>query len=88
MRGFSLRTLMLAMMGCSVLLALFTTSGWNANLAHLLLVLSFAVPAGSLAYDRWHSRRSVVIGTCVGATVGTLLISAAVLIIDFWPFMV
>lgn len=88
MRGFSVRTLMLAMMGCSVLFALFTSSGWNADLAHLLLVLSCAVPTGSLAYDRWHSRQSILIGTCVGATVGTVLISAAVLIIDFWAFMV
>ncbi len=88
MHGFSLRTLMLAMMGCSFLLGLFTTSGWNANAAHLLLVLAFAIPAGSFAFDVWHTRRSVVIGTCVGAILGTLLISAAVLIVDFWPFMV
>ncbi len=88
MRGFSLRTLMLTMMGCSFLFALFTTSGWHPDVAHLLLVLAFAIPAGSFAFDRWHTRRSVVIGTCVGAVAGTLLISAAVLIVDFWPFMV
>ncbi|MDA1051724.1 MAG: hypothetical protein O3C40_14740 [Planctomycetota bacterium] len=83
MRRFSLRTLLLAMMGISVLCALFTTGGRNADVAHLLLVLSFAVPAGSLAFDRWHTDRSVVIGTCIGAVVGTIFISALVLIVDF-----
>ncbi|MEO8497289.1 MAG: hypothetical protein ABI614_19640 [Planctomycetota bacterium] len=84
MRGFSLRTLLLVMMGISVLCALFTTNGWNADAAHLLLVLAFAVPAGSLAYDRWHTRRSVVIGICVGAVAGTVFVSALVLIVDLW----
>lgn len=84
MRGFSLRTLLLAMMGLSVLCALFTTSGWNADAAHLLLVLAFAVPAGSLGFDRWHTRRSVVVGACAGAIAGTIFISTLVLIIDFW----
>ena len=84
MRKFSLRTLLVAMMGVSVLCALFTTRGWQPDGAHLLLVLAFAVPAGSLAFDRWGTHRSVVIGTCVGAIVGTILISAAVLIVDFW----
>ena len=84
MRGFSLRTLLLAMMGVSVLCALFTTRVWQAVGAHLLLVLAFAVPSGSFAFDRWGTRRSVVIGTCVGAIVGTILISVLVLIVDFW----
>ena len=83
MRGFSLRTLLLTTTGLSVLCALFTTNNWNADAAHLLLVLAFAVPAGSLAFDRWRTHRSVVIGTCVGAVAGTIFISMFVLIVDF-----
>jgi hypothetical protein len=83
MQRFSLRTLLLAMMGISVLCALFTTDGWNADVAHLLLVLAFAAPAGSLAFDCWHTHRSVVIGTCVGAIAETIFLSALVLVVDF-----
>lgn len=82
MRGFSLRTLLLAMLGFSVLCGLFTSNVWHPGVAHLLLVLSFAVPAGSLAFDRRHTHRSIIIGTCVGAVVGTIFISAFVLIVD------
>ena len=84
MQRFSLRTLLLAMMGISVLCTLFTTDTWNADVAHLLLVLAFAVPAGSLACDRSHTHPSVAIGTCVGAIAGTIFISALVLIVDVW----
>ncbi|MCA9120115.1 MAG: hypothetical protein H6822_23675 [Planctomycetaceae bacterium] len=87
MRTFSLRTLLLATMGCSTLCALFTTRAWSADAAHLLLVLSFAVPPASLAFDIGGTRRSVVLGMCVGAIVGTLLISAVVLVVDFWRAM-
>ncbi len=93
MRGFSLRTLMLAIMGFSVLCGLFTTSGWHPTVAriptvgHLLLVLAFAVPAGSLAFDRWHTNRSIVIGTCVGAIAGTVFVSAVALIVDLLLIM-
>ena len=87
MRGFSLRTLLLTMMSFSVLCALFTTSGRSADVAHLLLVLAFGVPAGSLAFDRWRTHRSAVVGTCVGAVVGTLFISALVLLFDFLRIM-
>ncbi|MBC8353931.1 MAG: hypothetical protein H8E66_18195 [Planctomycetes bacterium] len=82
MRVFSLRTMLLAMMGVSVLCALFTTGTWSADVAHLLLVLAFAIPAGSLAFDRYHTQRSIVIGTCVGAITGTVAISALVLVVD------
>ena len=82
MKSFSLRTLMLTVLGVSLLCALFTTRGWNAGLAHLLLVLAFAAPAGSWAFDRRGTHRSAVVGTCLGAVLGTACISGLVLALD------
>ena len=87
MKAFSLRTLLLGMMGVSLLCALFTTGGWDANAAHLLLVLAFAIPAGSLAYDRRPTHHSAVVGTCVGAVAGAGMISVIVLALDFWQVL-
>ena len=87
MSGFSLRTMMLAVMGCAMLVAVFTTRVWSVDVAHLLLVLAFAIPGGSLAYDYRRTSRSIVIGTCLAATVGTCLLAVLVLIVDSWNFM-
>ena len=51
---------------------------------HTILVLSFAIPSGSWAFDRTRTSRGAAIGTCVGATLGTLLISSMILGADYW----
>ncbi len=87
MNGFSLRTMMLVVMSAAILCALFTTGGWNANTAHLLLVLAFAIPGGSLAFDRRPTHRSAIIGTCISAVIGTCVMSILILVADFWQLM-
>jgi hypothetical protein len=84
MRGFSLRTMILTMTGLSVFCGLFTMRGLPEVVIHTLLVLAFAVPGGSYGYDIGRSSRSIVVGTSVGAVAGTVLVSAAVLIMDLW----
>ena len=87
MTRFSLRTMMLAMLSCAILCSLFTTGGWDVDVAHLLLVLAFAIPGGSLAYDLRGTSRSAAVGTCIAAVLGTCLLSALVLIADLWRLM-
>ena len=82
MNRFSLRTLMLGVMGFAILCGLFCARGMNVNAVHLLLVLAFAIPGGSYGYDVGRSSRSAVIGTCTAAMGGSLLVSLCVLILD------
>lgn len=84
MRRFSLRTLLLVMLGCSVLCGVFTLGGWHPSVAHLLLVLACALPAGSLAYDRGHSCWSGVSGACIGAIAGNVLTLLFAFFVDYW----
>lgn len=83
MRGFSLRTLMLLTAGMAMVCGVFTVGGVPAVAVHLMLVLAFAIPGGSLGYDLARSSRGVAVGTCVGAVTGTLAISTIVLCFDF-----
>jgi len=84
---FSIRTLMLAMLGGSILCALFTTGGWDPNFGHLLLVLAFAMPAGSWAFDVYGTERAAAWGTCAGAIFGTVCVSVLALTVDLiWLF--
>ena len=80
--GFSLRTLMLTVTGFAILCGVFAAHGINATMAHLLLVLAFAIPGGSYGYDLGRSSRNVAVGTSVAAVVGTIALSARVLIVD------
>jgi hypothetical protein len=82
MRQFSLRTLLLTVMGFAVLCGLFTSRGLNATLFHTLLVLAFAIPGGSYGYDVGRSSRSVAVGTSVAAVAGTVWVCASVLLLD------
>ena len=85
---FSIRTLLLATMGFAILCGLFTSRGvgMSAEVVHTLLVLAFAIPGGSYGYDVGDSGRSAAVGTCVAAVVGTLVVSAIVLIPDLCRF--
>jgi hypothetical protein len=83
MSRFSLRTLLLATMGVAMILQLLVSRGMNATVAHLLLVCAFALPGGSFGYDIGRTSRSAAIGTSLAAILGTLMISAAVLLIDY-----
>jgi hypothetical protein len=80
----SLRTLMLAITGVGLLLALIVSLRVTPTVGHLLLVLAFAIPSGSYGYDIGGSSRSAVVGTVVGAIGGTIAISVFVLALDFW----
>ena len=84
MTRFSLRTLLLAVMGVAILCGLFTSRGLNATTAHTLLVAAFAIPGGSYGYDVGRSSWSTTIGTSAAAIAGTVLVSAAVLIADWY----
>jgi hypothetical protein len=86
-RQFSLRTLLLTVMGFAILCGLFTSGGLNATLAHTLLVLAFAIPGGSYGFDVGRSSRSVVVGTSVAAVVGTVSVCAAVLVLDLYTLL-
>lgn len=86
MSRYSLRTLLLATAGVAVLCGLFTSRGLSATVFHTLLVLAFAVPGGSYGFDVGGSSRSVAVGTSIAAVVGTLLVSAVILILDWCRF--
>ncbi len=87
MTGFSIRSLMLITLGLALFLSICTQGAASENLFHLILVLSFAIPGGSLGYDRNRTSRGVAIGTSVGAIAGTLAVSALVLTADWWVYM-
>ena len=80
MAKVSIRTLMLITLGIAMLIAIFTRGASSANAFHTILVLAFAIPGASWGYDRNPTSRSAVVGLCVWATVGTLVLSAYVLL--------
>lgn len=79
----SIRTLMLVTLGIALLITIFTNGAPSANIFHTVLVLAFAIPGASWGYDRNPTSRSAVIGLCVWAIVGTLVLSAYVLLSGF-----
>jgi hypothetical protein len=83
MSRFSLRTLLLATFGFATLCGLFTSRGLSADLFHALLVLAFAIPGGSYGFDVTRSSRGIAVGSSVAAVMGTVLISALILTLDF-----
>lgn len=74
---------MLITLGIALLITIFTRGASSANMFHTILVLAFAIPGASWGYDRQRTSRSLVIGLCVWATVGALVLSAYVLIGGF-----
>lgn len=66
-----------------MLVSIFTYGASSANSFHTMLVLAFAIPGASIGYDVNHKSRSAVIGCCVSAVVGTVLLSAFVLLGGF-----
>jgi len=83
MMKLSIRTLMLVMLGIALLITIFTNGAPSANIFHTVLVLAFAIPGASWGYDRNPTSRSAAIGLCVWAIVGTLVLSAYVLLSGF-----
>ena len=83
MATISIRTLMLITLGVGLLAMLFTRGAPSANAFHTILVLAFAVPGASWGYDRKRTSRSVAIGLCVWAIVGTVVLSVYILARDF-----
>jgi hypothetical protein len=85
---FSIRTLLLTTVGFAILCGLFNSRGlrMSAEAVHTLLVLAFAIPGGSYGYDVGGNGRSAAVGTCVAAVLGTLIVSAIVLIPDLCRF--
>ena len=74
---------MLMTLGAAMLITIFTSGASSANMFHTILVLAFAIPGASWGYDRSPTSWSVVIGLCVWAVVGALVLSAFVLIGGF-----
>ena len=83
MKKVSIRTLMLLMLGMAMLITIFTKGASSANMFHTILVLAFAIPGASWGYDQSNSSRGLVIGCCLSATVGTVLLSLFVLMGGF-----
>ena len=79
MKKVSIRTLLLLMLGVAMLISIFTKGASSANAFHTILVLAFAIPGASWGYDQSRSSRGLVIGCCVSATLGTVLLSLFVL---------
>lgn len=83
MKKLSIRTMLLLTLGAGMLLSIFTYGATSANMFHSLLVLAFAIPGASWGYDITKSSRGIVVGCCVSATLGTVFLSAFVLIGGF-----
>ena len=75
---------MLSTLGCAMFLKLCISGASSALMFHTILVLSFAIPSGSWAYDRTRTSRGAATGICLGATIGTLVISTMLLGADYW----
>lgn len=83
MKKLSIRTMLLLTLGFGILFSIFTYGSTSANMFHSLLVLAFAIPGASWGYDVTRSSRGLVVGCCVSATIGTVLLSAFVLMGGF-----
>jgi len=83
MAKISIRTMMLITFGVGLLAVLFTRGAPSANIFHTILVLAFAIPGASWGYDRKPTSGSIVLGLCVWAIVGTVVLSAYILLRDF-----
>lgn len=83
MKKLSIRTMLLLTLGMGILFSIFTYGSTSANMFHFLLVLAFAIPGASWGYDVTRTSRGLVIGCCVSATIGTVLLSAFVLMGGF-----
>ena len=82
-RGLSIRTLMLMTFGIAMLISIFNFGAVSANMFHTQLVLAFAIPGASIGYDICGNSRGGVIGACLSAIIGTVLLSAVVLLGGF-----
>jgi len=79
----SIRTLLLATLGCAMIVAIFRFGASSANSFHVQLVLGFAIPGASLGYDLSPTSYGTACGTCVVACLGTCITSAIVLLIGW-----
>ena len=66
---------MLITLGIAMLFMIFTRGASSANAFHTILVLAFAIPGASWGYDRNPTSRSAVLGLCLWATAGTIVLS-------------
>ena len=71
--------MLLVMLGCGMILRIFTYGAGSADIFHMLLVLAFAIPGASWGYDIQPNSRGMVLGWCISATVGAVLLSLFVL---------
>ena len=84
MANISIRTLMLVTLGFAMLVAIFSRGASSPNAFHTILVLAFAIPGASWGYDRDPTSRSVAMGLCGWAIVGTLVLSAYIFVWETW----
>ena len=75
---------MLSTLGSAMFLKLCVSGASSVLMYHTILVLAFAIPSGSWAYDRTRTSRGAAIGICLGATIGTIAISTLILGADYW----
>ena len=75
---------MLVTLGIAMLVSIFTYGASSVTMFHTILVLAFAIPGASWGYDCKPTSRSVALWLCVWATVGTLVMSAYVLMRGFY----
>ena len=80
--NFSLRTLILVTTGIACILGVALAPGINPTLARLVLVLAFAIPGGSVGYDRRKTLDAAALGTIVAAIGGSVLMSGFVIAVD------
>ncbi|HIF31448.1 MAG TPA: hypothetical protein EYG57_12515 [Planctomycetes bacterium] len=77
----SLRTCMLIWTGVCILLASLTSG--SALFVHFALVCFFGLPGASIGYDRTEAQRGAIAWGCAAAILGTVTVSAVVLVWDF-----
>jgi hypothetical protein len=79
MGKLSIRTMLLLTLGFAILFSIFEYGSSSDDMFHFLAVLAFAIPGASWGYDISKNSRGLVVGTCVSAVAGALLLSAFVL---------
>lgn len=76
----SIRTVGFTMLSVCLLLAIYTQGASSPLASHTTLVLAFAIPGGSWGYDITQTSRGAAIGLIATAIIGTVTLSALVLL--------
>jgi len=75
----SILSLLLLTLGVALLIGLFTVGAQSDDIYHAQFVLAFAIPGASLAYDRFQTAKSIMMGFIFAGVGGAVTLSIMIL---------